>query len=55
MTIGQMRLFLKEGERIKRQQRATFVADVYLAAGAVMGGKDGADAVRSRLDELLGN
>lgn len=50
MTIGQMRLFLREGERLKRQERAAFIADMHCAASGVMGEADG---VQRRIDELL--
>lgn len=49
MTLGQMRLFLKEGERLKRQERAAFISDVHCAASGVMGDADG---VQKRIDQL---
>lgn len=49
MTIAQMRLFLSEGERIKRQERAAFISDVYTAAAGVMGG---GEAVQQAIERL---
>jgi hypothetical protein len=50
MTLDQIRLFLEEGERLERQRRAAFIADVHMAASGFMG--DG-DHVQQRIDELL--
>lgn len=51
MTVGQMRLHMREGDRVERQRRAAFVADVFAAAAGVMGdGKSTQDAI----DKLLG-
>lgn len=44
-----MQLWLREGEKIKRQARAAFIADVYTAASGVMG--DG-DHVQKAVDRL---
>jgi hypothetical protein len=49
MTISQMRLFLREGERIKRQARAAFIADMHCAASGIMGD---AEHVQRRIDDL---
>lgn len=49
MTLGQMRLFLREGEKVKRHERAAFVADVHCAAQGVMSDSDGA---QKRIDDL---
>jgi hypothetical protein len=51
MTLAQMRLFVTEGERLERERRAAFIADVHCAASGVMG--EG-DHVQRRIDELLG-
>lgn len=51
MTLAQMRLFVREGEKLKRQARAAFIADVYTAAGGIMGGGEQVQAAIDRLTE----
>ena len=53
MTLAQMRLFLAEGDRIERQRRAAFIADVWTATANVMAERGG-DAVQERIDSLRG-
>lgn len=50
MTLGQMRLFLREGEKLKRAARAAFIADVHTAVSGVMSEGDG---VQQAIDQLL--
>jgi hypothetical protein len=52
MTLGQMRLFLREGERLKRAARAAFIGDVYCAVAGMMG-EGGGDHVQAAIDRLL--
>lgn len=51
MTISQMRLFLKEGERIERRRRAAFIADMQCAGSGIMGDPG---PVQDRIDDLNG-
>ena len=51
MTIGQMRLFVREAVQLEREQRAAFVQDVYAAAAGVMA-EDGHQAVQQRVAAL---
>lgn len=51
MTMAQIRLFLREGEKLKRHARAAFVADVYTAAKGVMGEGDEVQKAIKRLTE----
>lgn len=50
MTMAQLRLFLREGERLKRHARAAFIADVYTAASGVMGEGDHVQKAIERLN-----
>jgi hypothetical protein len=52
MTLAQMRLFIREGESAKRQERAAFIADMHCAASGIMGD---ADHVQKRIDDLNGD
>lgn len=51
MTLAQMKLFIREGERIYNRRRAANIADLHCAASGIMGD---ADHVQRRIDDLNG-
>lgn len=51
MTMGQIRGFMRSGDRRERRRRAAFIADMHCAASGVMG--EGSH-VQERIDDLLG-
>jgi hypothetical protein len=49
MTIGQMRLWLRVGDRRERHRRAAFIGDVATAVGGMMSEGDELQRVIDRL------
>lgn len=53
MTLGQIRLFIREADQIERRRRAAFISDVHAAVSGLLS-EGGGEGTQDRINELLG-